>query len=187
MDMVVDMFPEWTLGWKGIIPYRNKESLRRLVKLTEGKVIIVGGNTYRTYKDDFIKELKPSKWIVYSLSGTGMEPSEDLVICPNVDSILHVLDESDAETYIIGGQKTFIDLLPHTESVIITWNYVKDKNGIQNPIQFANLDVMENFNLLYTGTIWETSVSRNVLEKPVVEPYQFMKYVRKGVDTSAWE
>lgn len=111
-----------TIGYKGKIPWKIPEDLKRFRQLTLNHPIIMGRKTY----DSIGKPLDKRKNLVLTRDKNFNSPG--IVICYNLEDALKKC-EKDETVYVIGGEQVYrdtIDKATRLELTLVKKNYEGD-------------------------------------------------------------
>jgi dihydrofolate reductase len=113
--MVVAASTNNVIGYRGRLPWRLPDDLRRFRLLTMGKPVVMGRKTYGSIG----RPLPGRRNIVVSRNRTLTLDGCDVVASP--DEALALIAGSDAgEVMIIGGESLYRDFLPRVERIHMT-------------------------------------------------------------------
>ena len=162
MDAIVNVTPDWGIGFENRLLVAIPEDLRRFRALTEGKTVILGRKTLQTFPGG--RPLKNRRNIVLS-SDPDFHPegAETVRSEKELLSLLRTLDKE--QLCVIGGESVYRMLLPYCEGVRLTRTY----RDLPADRFFPNLDALPG---------WEISAASERLEAEGTE-YQFIDYVNK--------
>ena len=152
MDAIVNVTPDWGIGFENRLLVAIPEDLRRFRALTEGKTVILGRKTLQTFPGG--RPLKNRRNIVLS-SDPDFHPegAETVRSEKELLSLLRTLDKE--QLCVIGGESVYRMLLPYRDLPADRF--------------FPNLDALPG---------WEISAASERLEAEGTE-YQFIDYVNK--------
>ena len=138
MDAIVNVTPDWGIGFENRLLVAIPEDLRRFRALTEGKTVILGRKTLQTFPGG--RPLKNRRNIVLS-SDPDFHPegAETVRSEKELLSLLRTLDKE--QLCVIGGESVYRQLLPYTETGDVT----KIDRGYQADAYFPNLDENPDF------------------------------------------
>lgn len=117
MEAIVNVTPDWGIGFENRLLVAIPEDLKRFRALTEGKTVILGRKTLQTFPGG--KPLKNRRNLVLS---------SDFSFCPEGAEVLHGEAELFAllrtlnsdELCVIGGESVYRLLLPYCGRVRLT-------------------------------------------------------------------
>jgi dihydrofolate reductase len=158
----------WGIGYKGQLLQRVPEDMKYFMKMTMGKVVVMGRETFESLPGR--QPLKNRVNIVltknagydvacYPSDNTGISASSSnkdsntgsdaskqgsLIICPSVEELFKILkDYPTDDIFVIGGQSIYTQLLPYCSEVYIT----RFEKVFEADRHFPNLDRMDNWKL----------------------------------------
>lgn len=138
MKLIAVCDENWAIGRNNGLLFRLPEDMKHFKKLTEGKTVLLGSNTLRSFPGG--KPLKNRRNIVLSHSlaeGNGYE------VMRGISELSGLI--SDEEVFVIGGASVYEQLLDYCDGAIIT----KVAAKAENPDRFfPNLDKLENWVLV---------------------------------------
>ena len=160
MEAIVNVTPDWGIGFENRLLVAIPEDLKRFRALTTGKTVILGRKTLETFPGE--KPLKKRRNLVLSA---------DPAFCPEGAETVHSREELfallrtlDTQTLcVIGGESVYRMLLPYCARVRLTRTFC----DLRADRFFPNLDAMEN---------WSHETESEMLESDGVR-YQFVDYV----------
>ena len=112
MDAIVCADAQWGIGRENRLLFRISEDLRRFRRLTLGKTLLMGRNTFLSLPNG--KPLPDRKHIVLSTT----LPPQDGVLC--VSTLAEALQEAGEEAFVIGGAQVYAALLPYCAHAYVT-------------------------------------------------------------------
>lgn len=184
MKAILSADINWGIGCDGKLLQRVPEDMKFFVKMTTGKVVIMGRETFeslpgkRPLKDRV--NIVLSKNLEYeaqacnntekSMGNTDSNPerSDELIICNSISELFDRLKAfSPEDIFVIGGQSIYTQLLPYCTEVYIT----RFEKEFEADRHFPDLDKMDN---------WE------IAEESEPQYYngmgfRFLKYINKSV------
>ena len=101
------------LGKNNDLIWRIKEDLANFKRITMGKKIVMGANTYKSLP----KKLEGREYIVLSHS---LKNIENGTIFSDFDKLLNYLQSLDEEVMIIGGASIYEMFLPYADKLYLT-------------------------------------------------------------------
>ena len=107
----------WGIGFKGKLPWgKNLADMKHFAKITRGKVVIMGSNTWRSIPTG----LPGRKCLVLSSNVNSIEG--EAIQIPSVEEALgYAKDTLNAkEVYVIGGESIYRQFLPMAQEVILS-------------------------------------------------------------------
>lgn len=144
MDAIVNVTPDWGIGFENRLLVSIPEDLKRFRTLTTGKTVILGRKTLETFPGG--KPLKNRRNLVLSADlsfhpeGTEVFRSED-----ELRALLRTLDKD--LLCVIGGESIYRMLLPFCDRAFVTKTFC----DIPADRYFPNLDVLPNWRLTQTS------------------------------------
>lgn len=122
MDAIVSVTSDWAIGNKGHLIVRNREDMRRFVRLTIGGTVLMGRTTFESFPGG---PLKDRRNVVLTRDG-GYAASHPGIEC--VHSIEEALELArtcePGSLWLIGGESLYRALLPYCERCQVTRNHV---------------------------------------------------------------
>ncbi|MCL2199301.1 MAG: dihydrofolate reductase [Defluviitaleaceae bacterium] len=113
MNLSVAVSQNWGIGYKNDLLFRISEDLKRFRKLTTGKTIIMGHNTFKSLPGG--KPLPNRTNIVLSRDTTLKIP--DVIVCNSVEELQKHLHN---DVFIIGGEQVYRLLLDYCKTAYVT-------------------------------------------------------------------
>lgn len=108
---IVAMTHSRVIGRKGSLPWHIPDETAFFKRLTTGHTVIMGRETYESIG----KPLPDRRNIVLS---TSLEPAPGIEVA---GSIVHLTQlKLEGEVFIIGGQRTYQEMLPYCDDVIVS-------------------------------------------------------------------
>lgn len=128
MDAIVSVTREWAIGREGRLLVRNREDMRRFVRLTTGGTVLMGRRTYESFPKG---PLVGRRNVILTRDPT-YEPPRMPEALPDGTSVVvvHSLEEAlrttadDPRVWLIGGESVYRALLPRCERCHVTRNDV---------------------------------------------------------------
>jgi dihydrofolate reductase len=161
MNLIVAVDENMAIGYKGDLLIKISSDLKYFKKITTGHNVVMGRITYESLPG---KKLLPNRTNII-LTHVKSYCVPGAVMCHCVDEVLHYAQNSDLQTFIIGGQAIYNIFLPHIKKAYITQIYAKfdaDKH-IPNFIQAPQWTLISESDMMTT----ESGIS-----------YQFLVYER---------
>lgn len=131
------------IGFKGKIPWKIPEDMRRFNALTLNHPVIMGRKTYESLPEE-VRPLPQRKNIVLSKT---LRSGNGIYVARNMDEALELAEGNRA--YVMGGEGVYRDFLPHADKLKITrvhkdfegdaffpeidwgeWDQISEENGI---------------------------------------------------------
>ena len=125
ITLIAAMDDNCGIGKDGKLPWNNKEDLQHFKEYTEGKVCVMGRNTWDSLP---VKPL-PGRynWVLTESGGTkeliAMVDSNDNFMCSDMDYLLDMIRYkciNTDELCIIGGASIYQQFLPHATHMVLT-------------------------------------------------------------------
>ncbi len=113
MNLIVVVDQNWAIGCNGDQLIYIPEDLKRFQALTKGHAIILGRKTLATFPNG-----KPLKWrrnlVLSTQKGYAVEGAE---VYASIEDVLKVATE---DTFVIGGESVYRQLLPYCKRAYVT-------------------------------------------------------------------
>ena len=162
MEAIVNVTPDWGIGFENRLLVAIPEDLKRFRALTTGKTVILGRKTLETFPEG--RPLKNRRNLVLSA---------DPAFCPegaqtvrSREELLALLKTLDSDTLcVIGGESVYRMLLPYCSRVRLTRTFC----DLRADRFFPNLDELESWSQEWTSELQESGGTR----------YQFIDYVNQ--------
>jgi len=119
MNLIVAIDENWAIGNKGDLLIKISEDLRYFKRITTGHVVVMGRVTFESLPDK--KPLKNRTNIV--LTNDKEYKAEGVIICHTIEKVLKICNESELETFIIGGEQIYKLFLPYCKKAYVTRIY----------------------------------------------------------------
>ncbi len=114
MKLIVAVSKNWGIGRDNSLLFNLKEDMRHFKRMTTGKVVVMGRNTYLSLP---ARPLKDRINIV--LSRTAL--MEDCITVRDLDELLDIIGQFDGDdVFVIGGASVYKMLLPYCDTAFIT-------------------------------------------------------------------
>ena len=157
MQAIVCVSKNWGIGCEGQLLFHISADQKRFRALTEGKTVILGSRTLKTFPGG--KPLKNRRNIVLTRSEAPFEGAEV------VHSIEQALALAGPDAVVIGGASVYLPFLPFCERVLVT------KVDAQPPADsfFPNLDSLP---------AWCVERESEVMEENGIN-FRYVDYVNK--------
>lgn len=160
MKAIVAVDLNWGIGYKGHLLQQIPEDLKFFKRMTLGKVVIMGRDTFESLPGK--KPLKDRINIV--LSKNESFTNENVIICRSLYELFNMLTKYPTEdVFVIGGETIYSQLLPFCTEAYVT----KIQNTYDADKYFINLDELETWKL----------ESKSDLRVYKDIQYKFIKYV----------
>ena len=112
------------IGRENKIPWRLKDDLVMLKKLTQGHTVILGRKTYESMQGYYAKSGRPlpgKTYIVVSRNRSYDPQSTAVLVAHSVgDALAKAHSLGDEAVFAIGGVGIFTDVLPFTDRIYLT-------------------------------------------------------------------
>jgi dihydrofolate reductase len=102
------------IGREGGLPWRLPSDLRRFRELTTGHTVLMGRRTFESLPDAF-RPLPDRRNLVLSADHTYRAPGAEVF-----DDLEAALSACEGDCFVIGGEVTYRDALPHCDRVYAT-------------------------------------------------------------------
>lgn len=143
------------LGKNNDLIWRIKEDLANFKRITMGKKIVMGANTYKSLP----KKLEGREYIVLSHS---LKNIENGTIFSDFDKLLNYLQSLDEEVMIIGGASIYEMFLPYADKLYLT-----------------EIDASEDAQVYFPEVDYNKfKIVKDVLSQDGDLKYRFREYVR---------
>ena len=144
MDAIVNVTPDWGIGFENRLLVSIPEDLKRFRALTTGKTVILGRKTLETFPGG--KPLKNRKNLVLS-ADLSFRPEGAEVFRSEAElrALLRTLDQE--LLCVIGGESIYRMLLPFCDRAFVTKTFC----DIPADRFFPNLDALPNWRLAQTS------------------------------------
>lgn len=109
----------WGIGEKNELLYRLPLDMKRFAKITSGKVVAMGANTFRSLP----KNQQPlKKRLNIVLCSEGTELPKQVIACHSFQAFLALIRWTSEinDVYIIGGGQVFKSMIPYYDKILIT-------------------------------------------------------------------
>lgn len=148
------------LGLNNKLLWHIPEDLQFYKKMTMGKNIIMGRNTFESMPMSAFKGRKP---IV--LSSKNIDDYADVICYNNIDNLLNMIDNSSEDFMVVGGAKVYEEFLPYVDFMYLTEIFKSFKADAYFPFV--------NFNE------WDSIRLATYMDEVI--PYERNAYIRKKV------
>jgi dihydrofolate reductase len=170
----------WGIGFNGRLLQRVPEDMRFFMKMTMGKVVVMGRETFESLPGR--QPLKDRVNIVLTRNARydavidasiddadgNTENTKKLMVCHNVEELFEALKEYPPDdVFVIGGQSIYTQLLPYCSEIYIT----RFEKVFEADRHFPDLDRMEN---------WELAEESESYDYKGMG-FRFLKYINKAV------
>lgn len=161
MDAIVSVTDDWGIGRNGNLLVRNREDMRRFVRLTMGGTVLMGHSTFLSFPDG---PLKGRRNVVLSRNPGLVIPGAE--VFNDVDQALEATS-ADGHVWLIGGESLYRQLLPRCSRVYVTRNHVT----VPADAWFPNLD---------QDDAWAASEPEGSGTTSAGVDYDFVTYTKEG-------
>ena len=117
MKLIVAVDREWGIGYRGKLLASVKEDLTHFRKLTEGKTIVYGSVTLRTFPNG--RPLKNRTNLILS-SKPNLKPEGAIVLRSIEELIAYEKAHTGEDIIVVGGTSVYKQLLPYCEAAYVT-------------------------------------------------------------------
>ena len=163
MNLIVNVTPDWGIGFENKLLVAISADLKRFRSLTMDKTVILGRKTLETFPGG--RPLKGRRNII--LSSNREYQVEGAEVVHSLQELLELLKPLEREQIaVIGGASIYELLLPYCTTAQVTKTYVNQKADRFHP----NLDQMEN---------WEIKRIYSIEEENGIR-YQYIDYVNNN-------
>lgn len=163
MDAIVNVSPNWGIGFDNKLLAVIGEDLRRFRRLTLGKTVVLGRKTLETFPDG--KPLNKRRNLVLSRNAEFcVEGAEVFHSLPQLRAELRTIPRE--EVCVIGGASVYRALLPFCDRALVTRN---DCRALADAF-FPNLDDLPDWVLTDESELF-SAVGMN---------YRFVEYINKN-------
>jgi len=141
MNLIVAVDEKWGIGKNNDLLFSIKEDMAYFRATTMGKVVVMGGNTLRSFPGG--KRLKNRVNVVVT-----RHTDEDVIAVANLDELFCALkDYADEDIFVVGGASIYHQLLPYCKKAYVTKVFAD--GGAE--VFFDNLDEMDGWTLATKG------------------------------------
>ena len=144
MNVIVNVSPEWGIGFENKLLVHVHADMRRFRALTQGNTVVYGRNTLLTFPNG--NPLPKRRNIV--LTHERSFQKDGLIVCHDLNELQAVLSDIDPDTvFLCGGQQTYQQLLPYCKTAYVTLT----ETNCKADRFFPNLNRMQNWTLTDCG------------------------------------
>jgi dihydrofolate reductase len=144
MNLIVAVDKNWAIGNNGELLARIKGDQQYFKNATLEKVVILGRETLNTFPGG--KPLKNRTNII--LSRDINLKVENALVVNSIEELLKCIEGYNPnDVFVIGGQSVYAQLLPYSETAIIT----KIQDSYSADKYFPNLDMLSDWELVSTS------------------------------------
>ena len=162
MEAIVNVTPDWGIGFENRLLVAIPEDLKRFRALTEGKTVILGRKTLQTFPGG--KPLKNRKNLVLS-ADFSFSPAGAEVLHGEAELLALLRTLPSDELCVIGGESIYRLLLPYCGRVRLTRTFC----DLPADRFFPDLDRLPGWAPVWTSELLESGGTK----------YQFIDYVNK--------
>ena len=162
LSIIVTMANNNSIGKDGQAIWHLPEDWKRFRKLTEGKTVIMGRNTFES-----LKEILPNrKYVVLCSSGKLKSDNPNVKVISGTHELEGYAD-SEEESFVIGGGIVYRILLSHADKMYVT----KINHDFDGNIFFPEIDEND----------WEMiSKEKGITNEENPYEYEFITYKRRN-------
>lgn len=106
------------IGSHNALPWYIPEDLKNFKKLTMGKTVLMGKNTYDSIINRLGKPLPGRKSVVISRQ-MDLNLPQDVLLFHDLPTALEALKDTD-EVWVIGGGQIYSQLMPKADKMVLT-------------------------------------------------------------------
>ena len=114
MEAIVAVYDDWGIGKDGTQPVALSADRKFFRQTTRGAMVIVGRKTLADFPNG-----KPLPNRVNVVLTRGDAPTEDVVVCHDLQSALEIAGKAE-RAMVIGGGSVYKLLLPHCQKAYVT-------------------------------------------------------------------
>jgi|LauGreDrversion4_2_1035121.scaffolds.fasta_scaffold00253_24 dihydrofolate reductase len=118
LSIVVAFAKNLAIGKDNKLLWRQKADMQYFKKLTQGKTVLMGKNTYLSLPKAF--RPLPNRLNIVISSGEPVEIAENLVWYTSLDNALTDLAKNEEEIMIIGGAQIYKQAITKTDTIFAT-------------------------------------------------------------------
>lgn len=118
LSIVVAFAKNLAIGKDNKLLWRQKADMQYFKKLTQGKTVLMGKNTYLSLPKAF--RPLPNRLNIVISSGEPVEIAENLVWYTSLDNALTDLANNEEEIMIIGGAQIYKQAITKTDTIFAT-------------------------------------------------------------------
>ena len=121
MKEIVAVDNNWGIGFEGKLLQRIPEDMKRFTKLTTGKVVVMGLNTFESLPGSLPLKDRVNIVLCNEENREKILEGKDVRLCRNLDELMEVLKKYDPENvFVIGGGSIYRLLLPYCDEAYVT-------------------------------------------------------------------
>ena len=144
MRAIVNITPQWGIGFEHQLLVHIHADMRRFRMLTQNRTIIVGRKTLSTFPNE--APLKNRENIIMTRNPEFHK--DGAISCMSLDELRARLIERDPDSvFVCGGEHIYRLLLPYCSEALITLTYTDAKADRF----FPNLNLLDNWKLTEIG------------------------------------
>ena len=141
MNAIVSVTSDWAIGNAGGLIVRNREDMRRFVRLTMGGTVLMGRVTFESFPNG---PLKGRRNVVVTRDGAYAGSHEGIECAGSIEEALALVAGDDPErVWLIGGERLYRSLLDRCTRCHVTRN----RTTVAADAYFPNLDEAEAWEL----------------------------------------
>lgn len=118
LSLIVAYATNYAIGKDNKLLWRQKADMQYFKKLTQGKTVLMGKNTYLSLPKAF--RPLPNRLNIVISSGEPIEIAENLVWYTSLDYALEDLKKKDEEIMIIGGAQIYKQAIEKVDTIYAT-------------------------------------------------------------------
>ena len=141
MNAIVSVTSDWAIGNAGGLIVRNREDMRRFVRLTMGGTVLMGRVTFESFPNG---PLKGRRNVVVTRDGAYAASHEGIECAGSIEEALSLVAGDDPErVWLIGGERLYRSLLDQCRRCYVTRNHTT----VAADAYFPNLDEADAWEL----------------------------------------
>lgn len=134
MNAIVSVTSDWAIGNAGGLIVRNREDMRRFVRLTMGGTVLMGRVTFESFPNG---PLKGRRNVVVTRDASYAATHPGIECAGGIDEALALVASDDPEhVWLIGGERLYRSLLGRCARCYVTRNRIT----VAADAYFPNLD-----------------------------------------------
>ncbi len=162
LSIIAAVSDNYAIGLNNDMPWRLPEDLKRFAQITMGKSIIMGRKTFEA-----LPRVLPNRKHIVVTNSYNYKFDDDMVeITNDLNGILIKYRNLKEETFVIGGEKIFLQALPYCTKLYITH-------------VFGNFDADTYFPKVSLDEYDMVEMSDIYTDKLSQIKYQFTTYIKK--------
>ena len=103
------------IGKDGKLPWHYSADMKFFKETTTGNACVMGYHTWLT-----LKKPLPNRLNIVLSRKAELEPTESVVVCRDVDSVLAVTKNLESDLFVIGGAQVYRSFLEHIDEWLVT-------------------------------------------------------------------